>query len=802
MKKEHVASYTSSKPIIDGYLTDSVWLKAPIASDFTQFAPAPFTSPSQRTEVRVLFDEENIYIGAMMYDSSPDSILRQLSIRDAVRSVNADMFGVYIDGLYTQQTMFAFGVTAAGVQIDNFDGDPLWDGVWDSKVNILDNGWSVEFEIPYSQLRFPKADEQRWGINYNRSIRRNREILFWSPIDPTQDNEVQQYGHLTGIKDITPPLRLSFTPYMAAYLNHNYDMDPSTSDLSPVFSAGADMKYGINESFTLDVALVPDFSDVQSDNVMFNLSPFEVYYEERRPFFTEGVDLFSRADLFYSRRIGSTPARYNIAASMADSSSEMTFNPMRPYLINALKISGRTQKGLGIGLFNAVTAPSFARYTNTDNDEETRFETENFTNYNVLVIDQQFNRHSYISLVNTSVLRFGEYTDALATGTEFKIADKKNIWGVSGSAAMSHRFQDTLLHSDSYKNGYRYDISFNRYSGNFTFTVGQRTMSKDYDVNDLGFLTRTNFMNTYVEMNYNVFEPKGVFLKKWSELNVNYRRLYNPNVFTSLTIGAKVGGTFRNFLSMGFDARVEPLGNYDYFEPRVDGRYWAKPVWSRIGGWFSSDYRKPFALDGRYSYRRFWGTGAWANSDVISIELSPLIRFSDRFNMNVSTEVSWRRNSLGYVTLNYNTSNEFDIIFGSRQRRDVVNSIQTNYLFTDLIALSLRVRHYWAVVRYTEFYDLGENGEMLSSSYTGDHNTNYNAFNVDLIFRWRFAPGSELNVVWKHVVLSADNNVSDDYIYNLTNMYNSGLNNQFSVKALYFLDFYRLVSNKKKKSAF
>ena len=192
------------------------------------------------------------------------------------------------------------------------------------------------------------------------------------------------------------------------------------------------------------------------------------------------------------------------------------------------------------------------------------------------------------------------------------------------------------------------------------------------------------------------------------------------------------------------------------------------------------------------------GNGAWANSDVIGVELSPLIRFSDRFNMNLSTEVTWRRNSLGYVTFDYNTTSDYDIIFGSRQRRDVVSSIQSNYLFTDLIALSLRVRHYWAVVRYTDFYTLGEDGEMLSSTYNGDHNTNYNAFNIDLIFRWRFAPGSELNIVWKHVVLNSDNNVSDDYIYNISTMYDSGLNNQFSVKALYFLDFYRLISNKKK----
>ncbi len=298
------AVYTSTPPKIDGRLDDPVWKTAPVATDFVENAPNPGVPASQKSRVHVLYTTQGIYIGARLYDTAPDSILKQLSVRDEQGNVNADMFSVSIDGMYTQQTDFSFTVTAAGVQIDANAGDEIWDAVWNSAVEIDELGWVVEMEIPYSQLRFPKSEVQTWGINFRRNVRRTRQDFYWSAVDPLQANEVQQQGLLTGIERIKPPVRLSFTPYLAGYLNHSYNDVTGEHQFSPAFSAGADMKYGINESFTLDVALVPDFGDVQSDNVVFNLSPFEIYYAERRPFFTEGVELFSRADLFYSRRIG------------------------------------------------------------------------------------------------------------------------------------------------------------------------------------------------------------------------------------------------------------------------------------------------------------------------------------------------------------------------------------------------------------------------------------------------------------------------------------------------------------------
>lgn len=787
--------YVEKGPKIDGVLDDSVWMYAPVATDFTENTPNPGTKPSQRTEVKVLYTTEGIYIGAKMYDTAPDSILKQLSVRDISGNVNADNFSVYIDGMYTQQMDFEFTVTAAGVQIDKNNGDGVWDAVWKSAVKIVKDGWVAELEIPYSQLRFPKNDEQIWGINFGRTIRRSREEFYWSAIDPRKGNAVQQQGLLKGIERIKPPVRLSFTPYIAGYLNHSYNGATKETKWTPNFSAGADMKYGINESFTLDVALVPDFGDVQSDNLVFNLSPFEIYYAERRPFFTEGVNLFSRAGLFYSRRIGSTPERAGLVSGELDSTEFVTKNPDKPYLINALKVSGRTKKGLGLGLFNAVTAPAFAEIQN-DSGQTRSYETESFTNYNVVVADQQFWKHSFVSLINTSVVRFGGYTDAIATGTQFKIADKGNNYGVVGNASMSHRFLDTLKHGKAYDNGYRYSFTFQKFSGNFRFGVGQSTMSKHYNINDLGFVGRTNFINNNAWVSYNTYKPFGLILRMWTRLNFSYEMLYNPAVFTRVQFGGNWGATLKNFLTIGADFRVEPVGYNDYFEPRTDGRVWRKPTWTRINFWFSSDYRKAFALDGGFNYRRFWGGGAWASSDVFSGNIKPLIRFNDHFNMVLRAALTVRRNSLGYVTKTSDSTGEEHIVFGSRFRQDLETSIAANYLFTNKISLTLRVRHYWAMVDYNQFYFLNQEGYLNETSYTGNHNTNYNAFNIDLIFRWRFAPGSELNVVWKNAVLDYGSNPNYNYFENFANMFETGQNNQFSIKALYFLDFFKLFKKK------
>ncbi|KAF0190357.1 MAG: hypothetical protein FD166_3819, partial [Bacteroidetes bacterium] len=256
--------------------------------------------------------------------------------------------------------------------------DDSWNAVWESKVCRNDKGWIAEIRIPYSALRFPKKPVQEWGINFSRMTRRYSEFSHWSPINVKEQGFVHQCGLLKGISDIDSPLRLSLYPYISSYLD-NYGGSNSYS-----INGGADIKYGINESFTMDMTLIPDFGQVKSDDKVLNLSPFETYYDEKRQFFTEGTELFNRAGLFYSRRIGGEPIGYGKAYEGLDSNEVVEKNPSTAQLYNATKISGRTKSKLGIGFFNAVTAPAHARILDTLSKNERLVNTQPLANYNVV----------------------------------------------------------------------------------------------------------------------------------------------------------------------------------------------------------------------------------------------------------------------------------------------------------------------------------------------------------------------------------------------------------------------------------
>ncbi|HWY12877.1 MAG TPA: DUF5916 domain-containing protein, partial [Bacteroidia bacterium] len=349
-------------PKIDGVLNDSCWINAEAADGFIQNQLHPGHPSEQKSEVKIVYDDIAIYIGAMLYDTSPDSILHELSTRD--NEANADLFGILFDTYNDDLNAFGFFVTAAGTQIDarySSEGQDFnWNAVWQSVVKIGGKGWIIEMKIPYSALRFSAKDEQTWGFNIIRKIRRYREMSFWNNVDPKIDAFVRQFGNLSGLKNLKPPPRLSLTPYVAGLFNNYPYNQPGINNSSYSFSGGLDLKYGLSEGFTLDMTLVPDFSQVQSDNKVLNLSPFEVAYQERRPFFTEGTELFNKGGFFYSRRVGGTPIGYNNVYNELKPGEVIIKNPGQTRLYNATKLSGRTQKKLGIGIFNAVSGETYA----------------------------------------------------------------------------------------------------------------------------------------------------------------------------------------------------------------------------------------------------------------------------------------------------------------------------------------------------------------------------------------------------------------------------------------------------------
>jgi len=419
---------------IDGLLQEPAWQSIPVAANFIQNSPTEGAPVSFDTEVKIAFDNTTLYIGAMMYDQQPDSISKQSGIRDSY--LNADNFRVVFDTYNTQQDGFIFIVTASGVQSDSRMTDPNYNAVWKSNVKILPNGWSVEIAIPWSALRFPTEDDRTWGVQFTRNIQRKFEFDQWALTPKGQANPLKYYGLLEGLKNIASPVRLSLTPYSTAIWERDQRFGPQVGLGS--LAGGMDVKYGLNESFTVDMTLLPDFSQVQSDNIVKNLRAFEVQFTDFRPFFTEGVDLFQRGNLLYSRRIGKTPDLFYSVPYMTNDNEVVIKNPSRAKLINATKVSGRTNHGIGIGVLNAIVDNTCATVRDTITGMERRILTEPRSNYNIVVFDKQMDHGSNVYFINTNVIRAGKNPSSNVTGAGFSLNDKSNIWNVSGNSGLSN----------------------------------------------------------------------------------------------------------------------------------------------------------------------------------------------------------------------------------------------------------------------------------------------------------------------------------------------------------------------------
>jgi hypothetical protein len=326
--KKMPAVRTTQKIVIDGDLKDDAWKAAPLFGKLVEWRPT-FGNDEEdknRTDLRILYDNTAIYIGGFCHESTNDSISTELVGRDVV-GVN-DFVGVIFDTYNDKINGFGYYVTALGEQFDakysSTGEDGSWNSVYETQARIVPGGWTFEMRIPYSAIRFSSVKKQDWGINITRRRSKSGKQYMWNPTNPTVGgNFLAQFGLWTGIEDIKPPVRLSFSPYFSTYLNHYPYNDPSIKNTATSVNGGMDVKYGINQAFTLDMTLIPDFGQVQSDNQVLNLTPFEVKYNENRTFFTEGTELFGKGNLFYSRRIGGTPLHFDDVAAQLLPAAEL-----------------------------------------------------------------------------------------------------------------------------------------------------------------------------------------------------------------------------------------------------------------------------------------------------------------------------------------------------------------------------------------------------------------------------------------------------------------------------------------------
>lgn len=770
--KKSITTQKINKPItIDANLNEESWKNAETASDFVMFEPdnGKAIDNKKKTEVKILYDDEAIYVGALLYDDAPSKIMKEITERDDFGTTDA--FGIFVNGYNDGQQDFRFFVTAAGGQLDclateQIGEDFSWNAIWESKVKITDFGWAVEMKIPYAALRFPSDAIQTWGLNFVREIKRDRQVYTWTHVDSKIGAVIQQAGILNGIENIKTPTRLFLIPYSSFYLSGS-----ETQKTKGEFKGGLDVKYGINDAFTLDAILVPDFGQTKFDNVVLNLGPFEQQFNENRPFFTEGTDLFSKGNLLYSRRIGQTPDFYPVL----ENNEYIDKYPGAINLLNAMKISGRDKDGLGIGFLNAITEKTSAKVLNNDNATSREVIVSPLTNYNVTVFDQRFNQNSSVTFINTNVTRNGSFRDANVTGLLFDLNNKTNKYNISGG------IKSSSINDIENTNGINASLYFGETSGKFRYSFGGDYISKDFDNNDLGINFRTNYYSVYNNANYRILNPNKTF--NTFRINFNsYFEFYKPtNQIQSSNFNVNLNSTNKKNHYFGGGLNFNPFENYDYYEPRVANRYFVNP--KNAGGffYFSSNYNNKFALD----INPYITHVINENRYEAVINISPRYRFSDKFSLVYSFDYFKQQNDIGFIDFENS-----DIIFARRDRDTYTNSITSKYSISSVMNFSLSVRHYWSLAENNKINTLNTDGSLTpNTTYTGNKNSNFSTWNLDLSYSWWFAPGSQMSILYRNNASTFEREINKNFNSNFSNLFEDNLNHVLSVSVRYFIDY-------------
>lgn len=780
---------------IDGNLDEAAWASITPVSDFIITSPVFGKPATKKTTVKITYDNTAVYIGAYLYDNIAD-IKKGLSARDVIERQNTDYFSIGLDTYKDNQNGFLFQVTAAGVQGDaklsgsssgvnifNNNGvDRSWDAVWESKVSIKKDGWVAEIKIPFSAIRFAKTNLQKWGLQFTRFLRGINESSSWSPEDPNINGGINQWGTLDGLKNIMPPLRLSFLPYLSA----GFKISPVANGTVTEFlkSGGMDVKYGINESFTLDMTLIPDFAQVQSDNIILNLSPFEVKFNDFRPFFTEGTELFNKAEIFYARRIGATPqGLYNVLALAIDSPQyKIIKNPGITRLYNATKLSGRTKHNLGIGILNSVAAEMNALVENTTTGKQINIQTEPLTNYNVVVLDQAFNNKSSITFTNTNVLRKGNSRNANVTSLDISMFDKKNIHQLYLAAKYS-AIWGKLANS----NGYRADAQYSKVSGTIQYNIYNSIKSDTYNPNDLGFLLNNNSVDMGGAISYNNFKPTKKYLNQRYQISLSNSYLYKPFTWQKFSVEYRHYVLFKNFWDVNLQFFSQPSWSNDFFEPRTPGKVLKRSPFYFLALGGSTDSRKKLF----YNYFFGYAESPLPNDPYYNIQSGFRYRFNDKFQMSINASIEKDKGNWGFV---YRDVAGAPII-GRRDLKTNSTVLSALYNFNAKMNLNVRLRHYWRQVHYTGFYNLKDDGYWTEKNFVPGYDQNFNTFNVDMFYTWDFLLGSRITLTWKNALgtnVNIDGVANQTYLKNFSSVFKYPHSNELSIKAVYYIDYLTL----------
>ncbi|MFI5232383.1 MAG: DUF5916 domain-containing protein [Gemmatimonadales bacterium] len=775
-----VATHAEKAPVIDGVDNDAVWRTAKVISDFQEWQPTEGAKARFRTEAKIAYDAANLYVFVRAFDPHPDSIIKILERRDTWTP--SDMIWVFVDSFHDRRTGYEFGVNAAGTKIDQAiydDGneDNAWDAVWDVATRVDSLGWTAEFRIPLSQLRYEETKDHAFGIMLDRDIYRFSERESWPLLRQSKAGFVSQFGDLGGLAGLQAPRPFEAVPYLitknsAKIANNTYS---SGSDVT----VGGDLKYRIGSNLTLDATVNPDFGQVESDPAVLNLSAYETFFDERRPFFVAGRGLFNfsvncsqvncgNEGLYYSRRIGRTP---QLAGTYGDTVPEQPTT-----ILGAAKLLGRFPSGLVIGVLDAATQ-------RTVGTRDTTYEPA--TNYAVVRVRQDMRNGNssvggMVTAVNRSLdswsspyLAQSAYVGALDfrhrfLNNEYEVSGSVDQSSVSGSRAAIlglqtdavHYYQrpDAGLPLDSTRTilgGDAEEFKFDKVAGHhLMFETAYQRRSEGFEINDLGYLRRADqtSWNTWVGWFdrratswYNRFQWNNNWWQYWTTSGLPLEAAYNTNAHLTLKNNASLnaGGTIGQLGATydDRDARGGPAFRQDsYLAP-----------WVSVSG---DDRHSVVPL---LSYNYFTSSGGRNTSSSLSPEIDVKTggRFSSAFTFNWShnvTDNQWYGNFADSVNATHYT-------FAHLNQYTTSATIRLNYTFTPNVSLQAYLQPFISKGTYTNVRQLsptprasGYDDRYATFGDTSVTNNpggfNFKEFQSNLVFRWEYSPGSTLFVVW------------------------------------------------------
>ena len=716
-------------PRVDGRLDDAIWGQASSVSGFLQLDPLEGEVATEQTVVQVVYDEEGLYVGVRCYDSDPEGIVARLTRRDG--ETEADWVSISLDPHLDRQTGRVFTVYASGSIVDGVYSedrrkDETWDAVWEGEVEIDAEGWSAEFHIPYFALRFSPRDEYVWGLNVERHVSRKQERTHWNLMRKAEPGLVSQFGYLEGIRDINPPLHLEYLPYA---------MGRTIVDGAAEYfgNAGVDIRYGLTSSLSLNATVNPDFGQVEADPAQLNLTAFEDFFDEQRPFFVEGSSIFQNGnfDLFYSRRIGRKPGYFSPPEGAIERD-----RPEATTILGALKLTGKTEGKTAFGLLQAVTAPEYADIDVGGSRD--RFRVEPLSNYLVGRVRQDvLDGTSGVGLFASSIHRRDGHS-AYVGAADWDLRFSRDIYNISGTLAGTR----TGPMADR-QSGYLAHLEFDKRGGWFETEAGLAALSPGADINDLGFLRRGDLLRAWGEVQFFRYRPIGPFrefdVSFEGRAEWNYERLLLEHVY-DLSNWGDLHNYWRVHLHFGRE-----FSAMDDDDVRRGGPIVKRLAETWVHARIVTDPRKALSFYVHPEWRRHDGGDSYARGLRTGVEWRPWpsVQFSmePRYAHRV-IDAQWVQA--------FSETDGVHFAYGELDSRTLDLTTRAEVSFAPGLSLELYVQPFIAIGDFGAFKELNAPQSYDFSPYVLDENRDFHrrSLKSNLVLRWEFSPGSALFVVW------------------------------------------------------